>query len=190
MKFIFDGGRNKKSENSVKNNIITRYGDFLLENLKNGKSLLVVTNAKPVDYYKDRITLFLDAGAEYIDRNMSINIDWNKYDIIFTLGGNPKILFDELDRLDFKIENLKKTVCYIGSSAGTQIMASFFYDYDREEKNIEFCRGFLPESNTIYLVHSDNPQYADEYLKTSVQKFAEENELRIISLKENEVIEK
>ena len=37
MKFIFDGGWNKKSENSVKNNIITRYGDFLLENLKNGK---------------------------------------------------------------------------------------------------------------------------------------------------------
>lgn len=143
MKLILDGGWNKKDENSVSNNILARQTDFLLENLKFGKKILIITNAKPIDHYKDRISLLVNCGAEVIGRGTKEKIDWGKYDVIFTLGGDTKILFDELLRLDFKIKNLKKSICYIGSSAGTQIMGSFFYDYDRENGDISFYEGFM-----------------------------------------------
>jgi hypothetical protein len=190
-KYILDGGWYKKDENSVSKNILVRCMDFLLENLKLGKKLLIITNAKPVDYYKERILPLLNLGAEYIGRNTSMQIDWGKYDIILTLGGDQKILYDELERMGFKVMHLKNSALYIGESAGAMVLGSYFYyDYDEIDKEPSFAKGFRPEDNVIYLVHNDNPIYSPDFLKTSVQKFAKDNNLKIVFINENEVIEK
>ena len=191
MKFIFDGGWYKKDKNSVSKNILSRYTDFLLENLKQNKKLLVVTNAKPVDYYRATISTLINTGADFIDRNTKSDVGWSKYDIILTLGGDPKILFDELSRLHFSVRDLKNSVLYIGESAGTMVMGSYFYyNYDDINENISFSMGFMPDDNVIYLVHDNNPIYIPDFVKSSVKEFARNNNLKYIAIKENEVIEK
>lgn len=189
MKFIFDGGFNKLDIESVKNNVFSRYNGFLVDQLGDGKKVLVVTNAKPVDYYKISTDPLLVTGAHVVNRDTSEEVNWNQYDYILIPGG-ATTLYDELIRLGFSIDNLKSDVVFIGSSIGTMIMANYFYHYDRENKKVSFHEGFIPTNKEIYVTHSDNIFYTDELLETTVQKFAEENSLKVVHIKENEVVKR
>ncbi len=189
MKCIFDGGYNKTDPNSVSNSIFVRYGDFLLEELKKGKKLLIATNAKPVGHYSERIEPFFREGADMIDKNTN-EVDWGKYDTILVLGGNNQTCVNELTRLDFNVNKLKKDVLYIGCSVGTMIMSPYLCDYDQEKKEVNFLKGFLPSNNEIYLVHANNPWYVDDFHRNSIEKFAKENNLVVVPINENEVIER
>ena len=188
MKFILDGGWYKHDENSLKNKILVRYRDFLLGKLEKKEKVLIVTNAKPAGYYQEKIQLFVDSGAIVISRDTLGKIDWSQFDCILVLGGNQVILFDELVRLGFGIDKLKKSIVYIGESAGTMILSGYFYDHDHT--NDKLRKGFLPENKEIYLVHANNPIYTDAGLVANVRKFAEENGLLVVPINENEVIER
>jgi len=190
MKFIFDGGWDVNSESSMKNNLFFRYTPFLSEEMKNGKKLLIVTNAKPTSHYNDSIEPLLSLGTVVVDRDTKDNIDWGTYDCILVPGGYTTILFNELLRLGFDISKLKKDVLYIGSSAGSMIMSDYFYDYDRENKKVNFYRGLLPSNKELYVVHADNERYADEHLKIELKKLAAENNLQLVDINENETIER
>lgn len=191
MKFIFDGGYNKKDENSIKNNVFTRYNSFLLDELKKYKKLLIITSAKPIGHYKDRIEIFVASGADVIERDFENELDWGKYDFILVLGGENEPLVNQLYKLHFSLDKLKSNMVYIGCSAGSMIMSSYYYDYSRNDKeNVIFQKGLVPENKEIYIVHSDNLWYTDEFLKEKIQKFAEENNLLVVEIKENEVVER
>ena len=195
MKFIFDGGYNSTKEESVANNVFVRFDDLLSQELKNGKKVLLVASAKPTNYYKQKVLELVDLGIDIVERDHKGLVDWGIYDYIFVPGGDSVALAESLNSLNFSLERLKSDVVYIGSSAGTMVLAPYYYNERKRDKDgsiigISFKEGLFPSNNQIYVVHVDNVYFVNEFLLSEVCKFAKKHNLEVVKIKENEVIEK
>lgn len=190
MRLILDGGWVKGNIESESNNVIVRFRDFILSSLKDGKKVLIITNAKPVGYYNEKIKNFTDKGADFIDRDTKDKVEWYQYDVILALGGTTLVFFSELKRLNFNVDFLKQDMFYIGSSAGAMVMSSYFYDYDKTQYTVSFLDGFISNNKEIYLVHNNNDYYVDSFLRERTKDFASQNGLIVVPINENEIVEK
>lgn len=155
--------------------------------INEGKSVAVVTLAKPDGYYQEQLDMWPNDVNEI--NSKTLKVKWDKFDVIILAGGYPKALLDALKKRKFSLDKLKKSVFILGDSAGAYILSSYFYDTPPGEdrgKTIEFLKGFNLKGKIITVAHANNPKYTNSLLLKKVQKFAKEKGLKVLMLEENE----
>lgn len=189
VKLILTGGYNPNNYTSIRDGVLFTRGNELCRALELGEKILVITAAKPVGIRNSLIRPLVSRGAKEVDREYIEKVNWEEYDWVIALGGNTTSLFSKLKQLKFNNDVLKESVTYIGESAGAMLQASHYYVYNMETKEINFREGLLPGSNRIFVVHSNDPKYVDDFLRERVEKFALEKNIQVIELAENEEME-
>lgn len=186
MKIIFRGGFNIINYDSLRNNILFEHGNNLCRELEIGKKVLIITAAKPDGEYSRMIRPLTARGAIEINQSFTGSIDWSYYDWVIVMGGDNTPLLDKMKTLDFSLEKMKDSAVYIGDSAGCMIQSAFYYEYDKQNKDITFHKGLLPNVRKIFIVHADNSYYVDDFVRDEVKAFAEKENLDIIEINENQ----
>ena len=184
MKLLFRGGLNKLDPDGWKKSYFYEYSEIVKKLIVKGRKICFVTMAKP-DHYFDKY--IIPQFGETVDTigNGTKNVDWNKYDLIFLCGGDTIPLKEGLLKKKFSTDILKKYAVVLGDSAGAMLMTPYFYD-SPDRKSINFIKGIYPDTKTIVIVHTNNPNYCNEFLIDKVESFAKEKGLYVLKLKENE----
>lgn len=194
--------------------MIYRYREEVVERIGRGEKVGVVTLAKDDGAYEEHLGV-LGAGGEgsmlniepasthpdfdsvkptplkegilqIIDYSTDI-VEWSEFDLLLILGGDSLRLKQALEERGFALERLKTNAKVVGDSAGAQILSAWFYHRDHQDPNqLTFHQGFGPNSMIILVVHNNNSRYVSPELRSAVDKFAQEKELEVIKLKENE----
>lgn len=186
MKFILRGGYNKRDYLSLANNVLFIWGPKLVDQLKNNKKVVVVTSAKPNNYYKGVIGPLVSLGAVEVNHSTS-KCDWSKFDYILVLGGDNAPLINNLRELNFSLSNLKDDLVYIGDSAGAMVLGPVYYQYKHSPGPV--FEKFLPGLgllNCITIVHNNNPNYMSDDIRKNVRTYADMTGVEVVTLKENE----
>ena len=184
MKLIFRGGLNKHEQDGYTKSYFYEYSDTIKKLIIQGEKVCFVTMAKPDHYYDDHIVPQFNKAVDIIG-NENQDVDWSIYDLIFLCGGETISLKEGLMEKKFNFEVIKKDAVILGDSAGAMLMAPYFYETD-DRKNISFVEGIFPATDTTVIVHTNNPNYCSEELVEKIEKFAQQKNLNVLKLKENE----
>ena len=184
MKLLFRGGLNKREPDGYKKSYFYEYSEAIKRLITKGLRVCFVTLAKPDHFYDEHILPQFMKTVDIIE-NETENIDWSIYSLIFLCGGNTIPLKEGLLRKKFSFKVLKKNAVVLGDSAGAMLMAPYFYETE-DRITIDFIEGIYPDTETIVIVHVNNPKYCNEGLVKKVEDYAKEEGLNVLKLEENE----
>lgn len=190
MKVIYRGGYNKHDEGNLKSSTFYEYADAIKKFIKNGKSVVVVTFAKPDHYYDEMLIETLGKLPEIINTKTPNKVKWGFYDLVLLPGGNTLTLKEKLVAYGFTTNKLKKSVVIIGDSAGAYVMSKYFAGHrktsTKENPEYRVEEGLYADSNLFTVAHINNPNHVTkekiEMAKQSNKKLGS----NILLLKENE----
>ena len=184
MKLLFRGGLNKRDPDGWKKSYLYEYTGAINKLIGIGKKVSFVTMAKPDHYYDQYIVPQFGNSVDIIGNGIE-DVDWNMYDLIFLCGGDTVPLKEGLLKKKFNFDILKKDAVVLADSAGAMLMAPYFYETE-DRMAIDFIEGIYPETQTIVIVHVNNPKYCSGVLIRKVGDFAKEKGFNVLKLKENE----
>jgi peptidase E len=184
MKLLFRGGLNKYDPQGWEKSYFYEYSKTIHKLVANGLKVCFVTMAKPDRYYDKYIIPQFGKKVDIIGHKTT-NVDWSVYDLIFLCGGDTILLKAGLAKKNFKLKHLKDNIVILGDSAGAMLLAPYFYD-TKDRVNVKFLKGIYKKTNTIIIVHVNNPRYTNKVLVEKIEKFAMKRNLNTLKLKENE----
>lgn len=191
MKLVYSGGMNKYSWQGIEDSIFFTCKEGVKRAVEKGEKVAFVTLAKPDRYYDLLIIPSFQNKVDIIDNTNLKEVERGKYDVIVIPGGETRKLHRKLITAGFSLKALKPEAIYIGDSAGAMIMAAYYYEDEEMEngdRRVRFFEGLASESELIAIVHANNPNYTDNFLKERVRKFAEKKNLRVCELAEGQMV--
>lgn len=188
MKITYRGGYDKTSQESIDQSTLVAYSKKVQYLVRKGGKIAVVTFAKDDGYYDEMIRENFGSEVDIINHS-SLAPNWNSYNEIYLLGGETIRLKEALLKSAFSPSSLKANVHLIGDSAGAMVLSAHFYDI-ATDGSIEFYDGLCPQSNHITIVHANNPRYSPKNLFTKIESFAQDHNIKVIQLNENEELTK
>lgn len=179
--------------------------DKLFEEVAKNKKVVIILNATKggsnVQNIEDVKNNFEKVGAELVDLVMLDKEKKNaceifKYDVIYVMGGDPRILLDDFWDCDFKMyltKFLEKGI-YIGESAGSMVLCDNIKWIWDIKKGTKPKYDILPKTfEGLNLIEEKiYPHYDEisEEQKRKIDAYEKENNCKITRLNDGEFIKK
>lgn len=177
--------------------------DKLFEEVAKNKKVVIILNATKggsnVQNIDDVMNNFKKVGAELVnllmlDKEKKNACEIFKYDVIYVMGGDPRILLDDFWDCNFKIYLIKflERGIYIGESAGSMVLCDNIKWIWDIKKGTKPKYDILPKTfEGLNLIEEKIYPHYDKILeeqKRKIDAYEKENNCEIARLKDGEFI--